>query len=771
MSTVSSYLKQMPRWAKISGIFLILVFILLTIGNRLARNYIQNNGEAWIGRKLALGSVRINPLNFSFALHDLKVYEKDSDTVFFSFDRFYANISPFAYLFNKRLVITEMELTAPQVRIVMNKNSFNFDDLLQRFVKSSDSTVREQEPTQAPIRFAIEDVSLTNGAVDFMNETFGGALSLDSIFLRCPAVSADQLVINFDLGVRVSSGGTLNFSGNFDQDNLAYAIAINGHSVNVGFLLPFVDKVMYVSGLTGLIDTQLNVGGDLKNAVSEAEGFVRLSGFQLLDTIGKPSVGLDKFELQIDTISAIERMYSFSKVSIGRPFLRFDLTAAGNNLIRNTATRKDSASMPSDSLHVAEAGDGQVDEYLSFFKLLNDYFYTLGKAYAINFYSLDSLILDNGNIEFNDYTLNTQFHFLFEDLNITAANVRSDMDSILVDLHSALNKSGILEGRVLLKPKQVGDMYMHYTLNGLKISDFSPYSEYYVAHPFWDGVVFFESTSEVKDQNLDSDNRLVIRNLEVGDKLKHQTPLDLPLKLAVSLLKDVHGNVDLRVPLKGNVNDPKFRIMPVVLKIFKDLIIKAVASPYKLLASTFNADEDDLRDIKYDYLQFNLRGRQTKALNLLARILNQKKDMKVELIHLSNPQWEVDQYALFEAKRMYYAEKNNKSVLSFDDSVAIDGIQRLDTAFNTFLKERVRTASSAEVEQLAIQLVGMEKTHQLLMEVETKRKSIAEEYLAAKIEDHSRFTIIDATAEDAANHRERPKLVVLFSVSSSEPLQ
>lgn len=339
-------------------------------------------------------------------------------------------------------------------------------------------------------------------------------------------------------------------------------------------------------------------------------------------------------------------------------------------------------------------------------------------------------------------------------------------------MHPSLNKSGVLGGEVLLKPRQVGDVYLHYSLNELKISDLSPYSEYYVAHPFWDGVVFFESTSEVKNHKLDSDNRLIIKNLEVGDKMEGQSALDLPLKLAVSLLKDVDGDVNLRIPLKGDVNDPKFRVTPVVLKIFKDLIIKAVASPYKLLATTFNASEDDLRDIKYDYLQYNLRSRQTKGLNLLARILNQKKDMRVRLVHLSNPKWEINQYALFEAKKMYYVEVEGKTALNFDDSVAIDGIPRLDSAFNNFLVRQVASANySSNIEEMALELVGREKTQQLLFEVEQKRKQIAQEYLATKVEDKNRVVIVEASDEESAGHRERLKLIVLFETAPSESLQ
>lgn len=765
MMTIKDYSNKTPRWVKLSAIAFLIAMVILFVVAQITRNYIENHAEEWIGRKVSIGSLWLNPLNSSLSIDNLKVFEKDSDTAFLSFSRFYINTTPYKYFFGKRIVVTELSLVAPHARIVMNGESFNFDDLLERFASNDDSLRAEQ--TDENSAFTFEDISISYGGLNFYHSTFQGEMGLEAVRLNCPLVSSDNPDIQFDLSMGVTSGGVLDVNGRFDQDSLSYAVAVEGKEFNIGFLLPFIDKIMYVTSISGTIDTQLNVGGNFNNAISEAKGIVKLSAFQLLDTLGKPSVALDQFEINIDTVSAIEGSYRLSKVKIDKPYLRFDLTESGNNLMRNISEPNDSIDADFDSLRL----DNNVeDEYVGFFRLINDYFYDLATEYAINFYSVDSLSLQNGHIQFNDYTLNQQFNFLFENLDITASNVQSDKDTILVEMKSSLNRSGIMNATVLLKPKSVGDMYAHYTVNELKVSDFSPYSEYYVAHPFWDGVVFLESTSEVKNHWLESQNKIVIRHLEVGDKVKNQTALDLPLKLAVSLLKDVNGDVDLSIPVKGDVNDPKFRLMPIVLKIFKDLIVKAAASPYKILARTFNANEDDLRDIKYDYLQYDLRKRQTKGLNLLARILNQKKDMQVQLIHLSNAQWEMDQYALFEAKRMYYVQANNKTTLNFEDTLAIDRIQRLDSAFTTYLRTQTGSLNSiAEIEVMATQLVGKDKIQQLLSEVELKRKALAIAYLQGKVEDHSRFTIIDGKPEDLAVHRERPKFLIQFETAPDAP--
>ena len=333
-------------------------------------------------------------------------------------------------------------------------------------------------------------------------------------------------------------------------------------------------------------------------------------------------------------------------------------------------------------------------------------------------------------------------------------------------MHSKLNHSGDLEANLVLLPKDTGDLKLSYSINNLKVNDFSPYSEYYVAHPFWDGVVFFTSNSTVTNSQLNSENHILIKHLEVGDKVVNKTAYNLPLKLAASLLKHLHGDINFKIPVKGNVNDPQFRVFPIILKVLKDLIVKAAAAPYKFLVRTFNANEDNLRDVKYDYLQADVEKRQSKALNTLAHVLNKKKELRAELVHMNNPDWEKNQYALFEVKRLYYMEAKNKDELTLDDSVAIDQIQRLDTAFVKFIKVKSGTDAGTDIEAACVRLVGEDKISQLLSDMNEKRAAQLKEYLSEKIDEPNRFTITEGPEKEKAHYHERPKFLIRFEATS-----
>jgi hypothetical protein len=725
------------------------------------KKYLVEHSEEWTGRKIAIGSILINPFKFAISINDFKGFEAKSDSIFISFDELYINAVLFP-LFSKKFVIEEVLLEEPHVRILMKGESFNFDDLVNRF-SSGQSDRKPSSGDSYPYR--VEKIKLTNGDIDVFNSTFQGGIQLRKINASLPEVASNNPEIRGKLNWNVATGGLFNSSFNIHLDSLNYDVKIKGDSLDIGFLLPFLDKVMYLSDVQGRLDADLMLGGRFDTPVSEAQGFLRLGDFQLMDTLRKPSARLDRFEIKFDTVSAVKGDYVIQHVVIDNPYLRFDLTPNGNSLMQAFPSY-DSSGLPVAPDTIGMQQDVVKDEYVNFFTLLHNYFIDLGQAYAINYYAIDSLQITSGDFEFGDYTLDKQFSFLFEDLNLQARKLYSDQDSIKIDMQSKLNHSGDLNANLVLLPKDTGDLKLAYTINNLKVTDFSPYSEYYVAHPFWDGIVFFTSNSTVTNSQLDSKNHILIKHLEVGDKVINKTAYNLPLKLAASLLKDVHGEINFNIPVKGNVNDPSFRFFPIVLKVMKDLIVKAAAAPYKLLVRTFNADEDDLRDVKYDYLQADIEKRQKKALNTLARVLNQKKELRAELVHLSNPDWEKNQYALFEVKRLYYMETKNKDVLTLEDSVAIDQIQRLDTAFVSYIKMKSGAEVGSDVESVCVQLVGEDKISQLLADMNEKRTVLLMEYLTEKVDEPYKFTVVEGSAKDKSQYRERPKFLIRFEAAS-----
>lgn len=759
MANAASILKR--RWIRVLLITLAALGVLIIVVSFSLTHYIEKHSEEWTGRRIKLSAVWFNPFNFSLALRNVKVFEYKSDSVFVSFDELYVNASPWSYVLGKEIRFSEVALIEPYANLQMNRDdSFNYSDLIRRF-GSSDTTAAVSDGP--PVRYVVEKIRIEDGAFRFWQQTFGAGVDLDRISVTTEAIAWNNPTIEYDLSIGVVTGGKIMSHGTYDRDSLSYQLTLKTDSLALGFLLPFADKVLYVKDVRGNVNSDLRIGGNTSTPVTSVAGLLSLRDFHVADTTGKAVASLKRLALDFGDVKPVKGVYNIRLARADQPYLKFEMTPTGNNLVRLSGTTTDPAVASGDTTEVETQA---VDPYLNFFKLINQYFIEWGRAYAINNYAIDSLIVSGASFDFNDYTLKQPFHFLVEDMNLDAYEITNASDSILVTLASKLNHSGRLGATMHFNTGNLGDMDLRYRIDSLKVTDFSPYSEYYVAHPFWDGVVAFESSTQVSNHYLKSSNRLFVEHLEVGDKVESLTAVKLPLKLAVSLLKDVHGNVDLSIPLKGDVNDPKFRVMPVVWQVLRNLIVKAAASPYKLIARAVDAKEEDVRDIKYDYMQSDLRKRQNKTITLLARILNQKKSLTVNLVHVSNHDWETVQYALYRSRLDYFRESQNKGVLSFDDSLAADRINASDTAYLKFVEAKTgKQIASADVETLAIELAGGRAAiQQTLVETEATRKRVLGETLVKRGVAPDRFKIVDAPKASSAQHRERPRFDIRFSV-------
>ncbi|MEJ1240618.1 DUF748 domain-containing protein [Chryseolinea sp. T2] len=765
MSALKSFLKR--RVVRFVIVTAVVIAGLVVIASFSLTRYIEEHSEEWTGRKITLSSVWFNPFNCSLTLTNVKVFEKASSSVFVSFSKLYVNASPWSYWLDDEIRLSDVALKEPYVYLQMNSDeTFNYDDLVKRFASSGDST----DSTSAdPLRYVIEKIRLEGGSFSFIQEAFKAGVDIHDILFTTSAVAWNQPVIKYNLEMAVKSGGHLASAGSFNRDSLSYHLTLKTDSLELGFLLPFADKVLYVSDVKGNINTDLKLAGTTAIPVTSIVGLFSLNQFYLADTLNKPVASLETVSVDFGDVKPVKGIYNIKLARLDKPYLKFDLTPKGNNLLRITGTGVDTtAAIPGDTLR---AQRGSMDPYLEFFRQINQYLIEWGREYAINSYAIDSLVVSRGSLDFSDYTLKQPFHFLTEHLSVSAHQITNAVDSVQISVSSLLNHSGSFNAGLKVSTKNIGDMNLHYDIDSLKITDFSPYSEYYVAHPFWDGLVSFNSTTSVSNHYLKSQNRLFVTNLEVGDKVESETAIKLPLKLAVSLLKDVDGNVDLNIPLKGDVNDPKFRVMPVVWQVLKNLIVKAAASPYKLVARAVDAKEDDVRDIKYDYLQSDLRKRQNKTVTLLARILNQKKSLSVTLVHVSNTNWEAVQYALYKARLDYYTSNHNKTILNYDDSLAADAISASDSLFLKFIEQKTgKQVASSDIETLAVDLSGgRDKILQAITTAADTRKRTLVDALQRKGVEATRITIKDASPDVVARHRDRPRFDIQFSGESSGP--
>lgn len=188
---------------------------------------------------------------------------------------------------------------------------------------------------------------------------------------------------------------------------------------------------------------------------------------------------------------------------------------------------------------------------------------------------------------------------------------------------------------------------------------------------------------------------LFVEQPKTGAKVKNETAMKLPVKLAVSLLKNVEGNIDLEIPVEGNLNDPEYKLRKAIWSIVKNLVLKAVQAPGNLLAKMGGDKEENLQEILITYGLSELTSDQQKAVTNMAKPLLIKPELNVIFTQCTDYEDELNAILLLETRKQYALEHG---LISQNEPLNQENFDRLmaisiqDSTFTTWLTEKTQTS-------------------------------------------------------------------------------
>ena len=163
-----------------------------------------------------------------------------------------------------------------------------------------------------------------------------------------------------------------------------------------------------------------------------------------------------------------------------------------------------------------------------------------------------------------------------------------------------------------------------------QLTPLTPYFEKYVGHPLNKGRLTTLLRYHVEGKELKAENTIDLDHLTLGPRNNSPDATSLPVKLAVALLKDSNGRIELDLPLHGRLDDPQFSIGPILLKVLLNVITKAVASPFKLLGALVGGGEE-LSFVSFTPGTTNLAVGEADKLTKLAKALAQRPALSLEI--------------------------------------------------------------------------------------------------------------------------------------------
>lgn len=265
--------------------------------------------------------------------------------------------------------------------------------------------------------------------------------------------------------------------------------------------------------------------------------------------------------------------------------------------------------------------------------------------------SIRSIEVQAGQANFSDLSISPNFAAGIEDLHGTVRGLSSQPDSrAQVDLRGQVDPFApvTIAGELnLLSPALYTDLGL--TFRNIELSIFNPYSGKFAGYAISKGKLTTELHYKVDGRKLNATHHVLIDQLEFGAKTESKDAVSLPVKLAVALLKDRNGLIDLDLPIDGSLDDPNFHLAAAVWKFLGNLLVKAVTAPFALLGSLFGGGPDlQFVDFRPGAAVVDAAG--AAKLKAIGNALTQRPQLKLEVPIAALP--EMDRPALIEARML-----------------------------------------------------------------------------------------------------------------------
>lgn len=410
--------------------------------------------------------------------------------------------------------------------------------------------------------------------------------------------------ITLQSGGALSAGGALTvlpallFDGEFALDDLSLPV-----------LQPYLESVANIDLESG----RFAIAGNVRATAlqSEFNGAMRLNDLAITDRIQNEALfGISALQVDSAAISVGERNnIEIGVVRIQQPYARVEIETDGSTNIGRVLVQDEAQDVPEVAASSAESEE----------------------AMAV---VLDSIVIERASGDFSDSSLPLPFAVHMDALggSISALSTQS-LEPARVDLEGQVDEYGQVTINGRLRPLDYASLTeIDLFFRNLDIPSLSPYVIKFAGRKIAEGDLDVDLSYRINDGQLNGANSMVMRDLVLGERVPHPDALDLPLGLAIALLKDRNGVIDLDVPVTGELNNPQFSFGSVISRALANIISNIVTSPFRFLANLVGGDDDaDIGTIAFAPGRADLAPPEREKLAKLGSALLERPQLRLEL--------------------------------------------------------------------------------------------------------------------------------------------
>jgi len=245
--------------------------------------------------------------------------------------------------------------------------------------------------------------------------------------------------------------------------------------------------------------------------------------------------------------------------------------------------------------------------------------------------SIKKITVEASEADFADLSVTPNFSAGIQKLHGSVLGLSSKaLARAKIDLHGQVDPFApvAITGEVNV----LGPLYTDLTMSfqNIELSTFNPYSGKFAGYDIAKGKLTTDLHYKVDGRKLDAQHHILVDQLEFGDKTESKQAMSLPIKLAVSLLKNRDGLIELDIPVTGSLDDPQFKLGPILWKLFVNILERAVTAPFALLGSLFGGGPD-LQFIDFEPGAAELDSNAAAKAQTIVKALSERPQLKIDV--------------------------------------------------------------------------------------------------------------------------------------------
>ena len=420
------------------------------------------------------------------------------------------------------------------------------------------------------------------------------------------SLNRSPFTLNLDTGV--GKQGKLTASGDVSLSPVSARLKVNTKDIDLRIAQAYIDPFIRLELRSGMLGSDLAV--DLKSTDPLAftvAGRAQIDQLHTLDTLkNRDFLKWQKLVLE-DLKYQHGDSLSLARVNFEKPYVRFMIND-------DRTTNIDDLLIPQPAGSTSTKGTASKEKPLGI--------------------HIGAIAINDGSANFADFSLTPNFQTAVQQLNGLIGTIDSrNPKPAPVNIAGKVDRYAPVTIKGSVNPfDPMASLDIATSFKRVELTTLTPYSGKFAGYRIRKGRLNLDLHYLITNGQLKAENKLVVEQLQLGEKVDSPDAVDLPIKLAIALLKDTDGKISIELPISGDLNNPQFSVMPIIWQTVRNLVLRAAQAPFKFIGGLISGGgAEDLGTVSFAPGSSELSPEAQKALTTLAQALKERPALRLEI--------------------------------------------------------------------------------------------------------------------------------------------